>query len=100
MEKDQARKRFFERRAFGKVLPLRRLFFATQIDDPEIRIEALATSAEAYVLKENTARELIPAIEAALNGHCPTHHPSAAEQYRFLVALVARQEGQTLHSRN
>jgi len=47
-----------------------RIIFVTQDGDPDVRISALATGANAYVLKANAANELLPAIDAALrNGH-------------------------------
>jgi len=50
--------------------PSSRIIFVTQEDDEEIRIAALATGAEAYLLKANAANELLPAIDAALgNGY-------------------------------
>lgn len=49
-----------------QVSPSSRVIFATQTDDADIRIEALATGAKGYVLKANAARELLPAVEAAL----------------------------------
>jgi DNA-binding NarL/FixJ family response regulator len=56
--------------------PNSKIIFATQNNDAEIKAEALAIGAEAYLLKANGARELIPAIEAALkNGHCPDAIP-------------------------
>jgi len=49
-----------------------RIFFATQNNDAEIRIEALATGAEGYLLKANAGCALLHTIEAALkNGHPP-----------------------------
>lgn len=60
--------------------PTSKIIFATQNHDEEIRIEALATGAEGYLLKANAGSELLPSVEAALkNGHCPTH-PSPTEQ--------------------
>ena len=50
--------------------PTTRIIFVTQDGDPDVRISALATGADAYVLKANAANELLPAIDAALrNGH-------------------------------
>ena len=43
-----------------KIYPVR------STDDADIRIEALATGAKGYVLKAKAARELLPAVEAAL----------------------------------
>jgi len=50
--------------------PKSKIIFVTQEDDEEIRIGALATGAEAYVVKANALSELLLAIDAALgNGH-------------------------------
>lgn len=50
--------------------PGSRIVFVSQNSDREIMLAALATGAQAYVLKERAARELLPAIEAALRqGH-------------------------------
>jgi|SRR6516165_6460310 DNA-binding NarL/FixJ family response regulator len=50
--------------------PSSRIIFVTQENDADIRSAALATGAEAYLVKANAASELLPAIDAALgNGH-------------------------------
>jgi DNA-binding NarL/FixJ family response regulator len=50
--------------------PTSRIIFLTQDNDEDIRMAALATGAEAYLVKANAASELLPAIDAALrNGH-------------------------------
>jgi DNA-binding NarL/FixJ family response regulator len=46
--------------------PGSRIVFVSQNSDREIMLAALATGAKAYVLKESAARELLPALEAAL----------------------------------
>jgi len=46
--------------------PGTRVIFVTQNNDAEIRTAAFAIGAEQYLLKANAARELLPAIEAAL----------------------------------
>jgi DNA-binding NarL/FixJ family response regulator len=46
--------------------PGSRIIFVTQDNDEDIRMSALATGAEAYVLKAQTHSELLPAIDAAL----------------------------------
>ena len=46
--------------------PTSKIIFATQNNDTEIKTEALATGAEAYLLKANAGSELLPSIEAAL----------------------------------
>ena len=53
-----------------RACPGSRIIFVTQDNDEDIRTAALATGAEAYVLKANADSELLPAIDAALrNGH-------------------------------
>ena len=50
--------------------PGSRIIFVTQDNDEDVRMSALATGAQAYLLKANAASELLPAIDAALwNGH-------------------------------
>lgn len=46
--------------------PGSRIIFVSQNSDRNIMLAALDTGAKAYVLKERAARELIPAIEAAI----------------------------------
>ena len=56
--------------------PSSRIIFVTQEDDEEIRIAALATGAEEYLVKTNATSEL-PAIEALLrDGHDARALPS------------------------
>jgi DNA-binding NarL/FixJ family response regulator len=50
--------------------PGSRIIFVTQDNDQDVRMAALATGAEQYVIKANASSELLPAIDAALkNGH-------------------------------
>jgi DNA-binding NarL/FixJ family response regulator len=50
--------------------PGSRIIFVTQENDADIRIAALATGAEGYLLKASAWNELVPAVEAALrDGH-------------------------------
>jgi DNA-binding NarL/FixJ family response regulator len=65
--------------------PGSRVIFATQNNDTDIRIEALASGADGYLLKANAASELLPAIEAALkNGHSPdAPFHTEQEKHRF-----------------
>ena len=50
--------------------PTSRIIFVTQDNDQDVRMAALATGAEQYVIKANASSELLPAIDAALkNGH-------------------------------
>ena len=52
-----------------------KIIFLTQENDADIRETALSTGAEAYLLKVNVGRQLLPAIEAALrNGHLEPAH--------------------------
>lgn len=53
-------------RRIRQACPGSRIVFLSQNSDREIMLEALAAGAKAYVLKENAARELLSAIEAAL----------------------------------
>jgi DNA-binding NarL/FixJ family response regulator len=46
--------------------PDSRIIFVSQNSDADIMRAALETGAKAFVLKERAARELLPAIEAAL----------------------------------
>ena len=51
--------------------PTSKIIFATQNNDTEIRIAAVATGADAYLLKANAGSELVATIETALsNAHC------------------------------
>ena len=50
--------------------PTSKIIFVTQDNDEDVRMAALASGAEEYVVKANAATELLPAIDAALaNGH-------------------------------
>jgi DNA-binding NarL/FixJ family response regulator len=49
-----------------------RIIFLTQQDDADIKVAALATGADAYLLKRNAAYELLPAIKALLSNYKPT----------------------------
>jgi DNA-binding NarL/FixJ family response regulator len=46
--------------------PTSKIIFLTQNNDEDIRLEALATGAEAYLLKANAGSEFLPSVEAAL----------------------------------
>ena len=53
-----------------EVSPDTRVIFVTQENDSDMRTAALAAGAEQYLVKANAAKELLPAVEAALgNGH-------------------------------
>jgi len=50
--------------------PHSRIIFVTQENDAEIKVAALATGAEGYLLKANAQNQLLSIIEAALrDGH-------------------------------
>ena len=54
-----------------EVSPDTRVIFVTQENDSDLRTAALDAGAEQYLVKANAAKELLPAVEAALgNGHC------------------------------
>jgi DNA-binding NarL/FixJ family response regulator len=63
-----------------QVSPGSKIIFVAQENDAEVRIAALATGAEQYVIKANAASELLPAVEAALRDHPVATTLSAAEQ--------------------
>ncbi len=46
-----------------------RILFLTENNDEEVRAAALRTGAEGYIHKSEAARELIPAIAAAVRKH-------------------------------
>ena len=52
-----------------QISPQSKVVFLTQESDADLRRSVLAGGAKGYVLKANSATELLPAIEAALNGH-------------------------------
>ena len=52
-----------------------RIIFVTQEHDADIRMAALATGAEAYLLKANATSELLPAVEAALRNVTEAKEP-------------------------
>ena len=51
--------------------PGSKIIFVTQDGDEDMRTAALALGAEAYVMKENAASELLPTIETALRDRVP-----------------------------
>ena len=53
-------------RRIRQACPCSKIVFVSQNSDRDIMLAALDTGAKAYVLKERAARELVPAIEAAL----------------------------------
>ncbi|HEV2116158.1 MAG TPA: response regulator transcription factor [Terriglobales bacterium] len=52
----------------SKVAPASKVLFLTQNLDADVARMALSNGAKGYVLKVDAARELLPAIEAALGG--------------------------------
>ena len=51
-----------------KIVPATKVIFVTAISDADVVEAALANGAQAYVLKADIARELLPAINAVLRG--------------------------------
>lgn len=47
-----------------------RVIFVTQNNDPDIISSALSNGARGYVIKAHAQRELVPAVEAVLDGRC------------------------------
>jgi len=52
-----------------QISPQSKVVFLTQETDADIRLSVLANGAKGYVLKANSATELLPAMDAALDGH-------------------------------
>jgi DNA-binding response OmpR family regulator len=57
--------------------PASKIIFLTQDMDVELRIAALATGAEAYVLKARAVCHLQPAVKAALRNGSQAHAPNS-----------------------
>ena len=55
--------------------PTSKIVFVTQVDDREVTAAALAAGAQAYLLKENVARELVATVQAVLLDGSPVFHP-------------------------
>lgn len=55
-------------RRIRQCAPKSKILFVTENRDPEITQEALATGASGYVLKSAASSELLPAMEAVLQG--------------------------------
>ncbi len=55
-------------RQIRKLVPQSKIIFMSQYSDPELVQEALNLGASGYVLKPNVATDLLPAINAALEG--------------------------------
>ena len=45
-----------------------KVVFVTQSNDPDIMSTALSNGAKGYIIKQQAERELVPAVEAVLNG--------------------------------
>ena len=68
-------------RKIRRASPDSKIIFVTQQQDDDIKTAALATGAEAYVLKSNSGCELVSAIHAALGS---TQPPQAAALTSFV----------------
>jgi DNA-binding NarL/FixJ family response regulator len=66
-----------------QVSPDSKIIFVTQQHDTEVRMAALATGAEQYVIKANAASELLPAVEAALDHPIATTLSVASQKNRL-----------------
>jgi DNA-binding NarL/FixJ family response regulator len=55
-------------RQIRKVAPESKVIFMTENNDPDIAAEGLGTGATGYIVKSDAGRELLGAIEAALQG--------------------------------
>jgi len=56
-------------RKIREATPSSKIIFVTLGGDGDLKAEALAIGAEAYLLKTNAVRELLPTIAAALDAH-------------------------------
>ena len=72
-------------RHIREVSPGSKILFVSQNRSPEIVEEGLKTGADGYVVKSDAARDLLPAIKAALEGK---RFISASLAGHFLVAAV------------
>lgn len=52
----------------SKLVPDATILFVTQVNDAEVMSAALSNGAKGYILKGNANRELLPAVEAVLEG--------------------------------
>jgi DNA-binding NarL/FixJ family response regulator len=52
----------------SKIVPAAKILFVTQENDPDVAATALSNGAKGLVLKVNAHRELLPAVEAILDG--------------------------------
>ena len=55
-------------RQIRKLVPQSKIVFVSQHSEPDIVPEALSLGASGYVLKQNVATDLLPAINAVLDG--------------------------------
>ena len=67
----------------AEVAPNSKIIFVSENRSPDIAEKALTTGAAGFVIKSDAARELLPAIKAALNGK---RFISASLAGHFLVA--------------
>src|SRR5205814_2801245 len=68
-----------------EVSPASKILFVSETRSPEIAEEALNTGAEGYVVKSDAGRELLPAINAVLQGK---RFVSASLAGHFLLAVM------------
>jgi DNA-binding NarL/FixJ family response regulator len=61
--------------------PRSKIIFLSQQNDGEVRSAALATGAEAFLLKSRAARDLVPTIEAALLDGLEVYEPIPRPSY-------------------
>ena len=67
--------------------PDTKIIFLTQVQDEDIRMAALATGAEGYVVKSKAASELQTTIDTALqNGALPSDHESTSPRSILIPA--------------
>ena len=57
-------------RKIGSLVRDAKIIFVTQNNDPDLMSAALSNGAHGYVLKADAIRELVPAVEAVLEGRC------------------------------
>jgi len=72
-------------RRIREVSPASKILFVSETRSPEIAEEALNTGAEGYVVKSDAGRELLPAINAVLQGK---RFVSASLAGHFLLAVM------------
>jgi len=68
--------------------PRSKIIFLTQQNDDEVRSAALATGAEAYLVKSRAAGELLPTIETALLNGLEVYEPISQPSYDHAPKLT------------